>query len=447
MNNLRNIYFLGIGGIGMSALARYFHARDVKVSGYDLNESDLTRKLQQEGIRVFYQTDENRIDEKIDLVIYTPAIPEDHPELLKALKLRLPVKKRSEVLGELTRRKKTIAVGGTHGKTTISSIIAHLLKSNEIKVSAFVGGIMKNFNSNYLDEEGSEYMVVEADEFDRSFLQLHPEIAVVSSIDADHLDIYKEKYGLEQAFRLFIRNIKTGGRLVMKYGLPLQRPASIQTYTYGQNKEATYRFSHQKEKGEFLYSYSGLDMEIRDLSLKVPGWHNAENALAAAIAGQLCGLKDEEIKKGLESWSGVKRRFDIRIHNKNNIYIDDYAHHPNEIIACLEAVRKMFPGRKITGIFQPHLYSRTRDFMDEFAKSLELLDELYLLDIYPAREKPIEGVDSKKLFNKIKLEKKYLCKKEEMPERIRHKKPGLLLTIGAGDIDRLVEPLEKILKE
>lgn len=447
MNNLRNIYFLGIGGIGMSALARYFHARDVKVRGYDLTESDLTLQLQQEGIQVFYQSDENRIDEKIDLVIYTPAIPEDHPELLKALKLKLPVKKRSEVLGELTREKKTIAVGGTHGKTTISSIIAHLLKSNGIKVSAFVGGIMKNFNSNYLDEEGAEYMVVEADEFDRSFLQLHPEIAVVSSVDADHLDIYKEKYGLEQAFGLFIKNIKTGGALIMKYGLPLQRTTSIQTYTYGNNKEATYRFLHKEEKGEFLYSFSGLDMEIRNLSLRVPGWHNAENALAAAIAGQLCGLKDEEIKKGLESWKGVKRRFDIRVHNKNNIYIDDYAHHPNEIKACLQAVGKMFPGRKITGIFQPHLYSRTRDFMDEFAKSLELLDELYLLDIYPAREKPIEGVDSEKLFNKIKLEKKHLCKKEEMPERIRHKKPELLLTIGAGDIDRLVEPLEKILKE
>lgn len=448
LNQIRNIYMLGIGGIGMSGMARYFHHRGAHVSGYDLSRTPLTDKLQEEGICVFYNINPDRICKNIDLLIYTPAIPADNPELAKARKKGILLKKRSEVLGMITKGKFTIAVAGTHGKTTISSMIAHLLKSSGKKISAFIGGISKNYESNYIDDQEAEMVIVEADEFDRSFLQLNPDIAVVTSMDPDHLDIYQTPENLKATFFQFIKCINPNGSLIIHNELELPGYLPADCITYGLSQNAGFHAEAIRSQGSIsIFNIKGPDTNIENIHLKLPGNHNIENAVAAVTVAVKTGINQPEIGKGLNTYTGVKRRFDIRLHTKDHIYIDDYAHHPCEISSCINAVKKLFPEKPVTVVFQPHLYTRTRDFADGFAKSLALADKVYLLDIYPAREVPIEGISSKWLFEKIRLKNKELCSKNEVIEKIEKNKPELLLTLGAGDIDRLVEALENTLKD
>lgn len=439
---------LGIGGIGMSSLARYFHSRGVNVSGYDLTKTPLTQQLEKEGVRISYQINPERINKSIDLVIYSPAIPTDNPEIKKTIKNEIPLKKRSEILGLITKDKYTIAVAGTHGKTTISSMIAHILKSSGFKISAFIGGISKNYESNFIDDANANIMVVEADEFDRSFLQLNPDIAIVSSMDPDHLDIYENSESLKASFHQFIKRIKPDGCLIIKYGLDLPDDFAGRILLYGFNKTADfYADKIRYESHTSVFDIIGKDSVIKNIHLHYPGKHNIENAVAAVVAVMSTGPGEKEIINGLKTYEGVRRRFDIRVEKENCIYIDDYAHHPKEISSCISAIKNLYPEKKITVIFQPHLYSRTRDFADEFAESLALADMLYLLDIYPARELPVKGITSEWLFEKINLKNKKLCSKTDVIENIKENKPELLVTLGAGDIDRLVETIEKILKK
>lgn len=439
---------LGIGGIGMSSLARYFHSRGVNVSGYDLTKTPLTQQLEKEGVRISYQINPERINKSIDLVIYSPAIPTDNPEIKKTIKNEIPLKKRSEILGLITKDKYTIAVAGTHGKTTVSSMIAHILKSSGFKISAFIGGISKNYESNFIDDANANIMVVEADEFDRSFLQLNPDIAIVSSMDPDHLDIYENSESLKASFHQFIKRIKPDGCLIIKYGLDLPDDFAGRILLYGFNKTADfYADKIRYESHTSVFDIIGKDSVIKNIHLHYPGKHNIENAVAAVVAVMSTGPGEKEIINGLKTYEGVRRRFDIRVEKENCIYIDDYAHHPKEISSCISAIKNLYPEKKITVIFQPHLYSRTRDFADEFAESLALADMLYLLDIYPARELPVKGITSEWLFEKINLKNKKLCSKTDVIENIKENKPELLVTLGAGDIDRLVETIEKILKK
>lgn len=432
----------------MSSLARYFHSRGVNVSGYDLTKTPLTQQLEKEGVRISYQINPERINKSIDLVIYSPAIPTDNPEIKKTIKNEIPLKKRSEILGLITKDKYTIAVAGTHGKTTISSMIAHILKSSGFKISAFIGGISKNYESNFIDDANANIMVVEADEFDRSFLQLNPDIAIVSSMDPDHLDIYENSESLKASFHQFIKRIKPDGCLIIKYGLDLPDDFAGRILLYGFNKTADfYADKIRYESHTSVFDIIGKDSVIKNIHLHYPGKHNIENAVAAVVAVMSTGPGEKEIINGLKTYEGVRRRFDIRVEKENCIYIDDYAHHPKEISSCISAIKNLYPEKKITVIFQPHLYSRTRDFADEFAESLALADMLYLLDIYPARELPVKGITSEWLFEKINLKNKKLCSKTDVIENIKENKPELLVTLGAGDIDRLVETIEKILKK
>ncbi|MBU2651627.1 MAG: UDP-N-acetylmuramate--L-alanine ligase [Bacteroidetes bacterium] len=447
LSNLHMVYFLGIGGIGMSALARYFHQAGVKVAGYDRVKTDLTAELEKEGINIHYEDDPSTLPSAIDLVVITPAIPWNHNELNQLKNQGTPVLKRSEILGLLTQGKSTLAVAGTHGKTTVSSMLAHILHSSGIPISAFIGGIMKNYNSNVVLEENPSWYIVEADEYDRSFLTLNPEIAIITAMDADHLDIYGDHGRLREAFLEFSKKIPDGGYLVIneKAGqLPADHIHSI-TYGFSLNSQVQVE-SYRIEDHRFVFDASGPgDFKLHDVRLQTPGRFNIENALAAAYAAFLAGCSTMDITNALESYTGVKRRFDYRVRTQDTVYIDDYAHHPEELKACILAVKELYPGKKVTGIFQPHLFSRTRDFAGEFAASLELLDDVILLDIYPARELPIEGVDSGMILDKIKRIPGMICPKKDVPGVIAEKKPEVLLTLGAGDIDLLVEPLQQLL--
>ena len=436
-----NYYFLGIGGIGMSALARYFHQRGDRVSGYDRTETPLTRQLVAEGIPVHYQDNPALVPDGIDLVVYTPAVPTDTAEYQYLLEKGYPIKKRSQVLGEIARGKKCIAVAGTHGKTSTSSMIAHILSHTDAGCSAFLGGVSKNFNSNVLVNNDSEYVVVEADEYDRSFLRLHPNISIVNSIDADHLDIYGDRQHLVAGFNDFAA--LTEGKVIVKEGLAIHTDRGIR---FGFGDSCDYRAEILKsEKGVTGFVIHGEGQKT-EVTLPMAGNHNVLNATAAFIAARQVGLEPEAIAEALASFKGVKRRFDIRVNNEKHCYIDDYAHHPEEIRSCLTAVKASFPEKRLTLVFQPHLFSRTRDFMDEFASVLALADELILLDIYPARELPIEGITSKALLDKVQMSDKNICQKSELINLIDSEKPELLVTMGAGDIDRFVEPLEKMIK-
>jgi UDP-N-acetylmuramate--alanine ligase len=448
LSNLHSIYFLGIGGIGMSALARYFHLKGAKVSGYDKTQTTLTNKLQAEGIAIHFNDDITKIPADVDLVIYTPAVPIDLNEYQYLLKSGIILKKRAEILGELTRGKKTIAVAGTHGKTTVSALIAHLLTHSGIGCNAFMGGISKNYHTNLLTSATSEWMVVEADEYDRSFLQLHPDIGIITSADADHLDIYGNLESLRTTFEQYASNIKSNGVLILKKGVELNLKGlynksilhyskSIPTDFYAENM----RFENEK----YVFDFKTPDKKIHGVISGLPGEINVENAVAAMTAALLAGVSDEALKSGLATFTGMERRFDEQVKTDKVIYIDDYAHHPEEIKATVSSVRKMYPGKKITGIFQPHLFTRTRDFADEFARSLELLDEIILLPIYPAREKPIEGVNSEMLLDRIQKEEKEICSKEEVISRLALKNFDVLMTLGAGDIDQLVNPIKNYL--
>lgn len=462
-----NYYFLGIGGIGMSAIARFLHQRGDNVSGYDRTPSPLTRQLEQEGIPVHYDDDPSLIPSHIDLVIYTPAVPTDTAEYQHLLALGLPIKKRSQVLGELTRGKRCIAVAGTHGKTSTSTLIAHLLSQTELGCSAFLGGISKNFGSNLLVNNDSEYVVVEADEYDRSFLQLHPYCAVITATDDDHLDIYGTHENLLQAFHQFAAQVDPEGTLILKQGLTLQphhhhddgeeehhdhevhiEGVAAQTHSYtAHGIEADYYpWNVRNYNGNIYFDLRTPKGVIYDIELPNTALYNVENAVAAAAVAMTLGLNEYELRHGFKTYAGVNRRFDYRIKTPDLVYIDDYAHHPQEIAACLESIRYLYPGKRVVGIFQPHLYTRTRDFADQFAQVLSTLDELIMLPIYPARERPILGVTSSMVLRKIDSMSKYLCTPDQVLELVPALCPDVVVTMGAGDIDRLVPRLEETLK-
>ena len=437
-----SIYFLGIGGIGMSALARYFHSLGYAIAGYDLTPSPLTKQLENEGMAIHYEDNPNLLPALIEIVIYTPAIPSTSKELAEIKRRGLPMMKRAQALGEISKGKYTIAVAGTHGKTTTTAMTAHILCECGKDTTAFIGGIANNFDSNlHLGKTAESLLVAEADEFDRSFLQLHPNISIVNSIDADHLDIYGDKEHLIKSFNDFVA--LTEDAVIYREGLP------INDCKHG----ICFGFSHDcnfyadeivSSEGTTSFTIHG-NGETTRITIAMAGLHNVMNATAAYIAARQIGIEGVDIAKALASFKGVRRRFDIRINSKKHCYIDDYAHHPEEIKSCLSAIRASFPKRKITLVFQPHLFTRTRDFMEEFANTLAMADELILLDIYPARELPIEGITSQALLEKVNLQAKTVCPKEDLMALIESKRPELLVTMGAGNIDRFVEPLEKMI--
>jgi len=445
LETLKHIYFLGIGGIGMSALARFFASKNVKISGYDRTRTLLCEELENEGMNIHYVEDVNLIPKNIDLVVYTPAIPKDNLEFVHLQKTETSILKRSEMLGLITQNMIGVCIAGTHGKTTISTLIAHLLTQSEVKCNAFLGGIAKNYNSNLILSKTSQTAVIEADEFDRSFLKLHPKIAAISSIDADHLDIYGTKDAMKQSFSDFANLVPDNGFLFQKYGTPNFGKVH-KTYHLNDSNADYYTSNLRVEKGVYHFDFHAPNFIWKNLEMIYPGLHNVENAVISIAVAHLLGASEIEICEGLKTFQGIKRRFDVHIKTENLVYIDDYAHHPEEIKACIESVRNLFPNRKITGIFQPHLYSRTRDFADDFAKSLSLLDTLILLGIYAAREKPIEGITSEILLEKCMCPNKILTTKSNLLEALKTQPLDIVLTIGAGDIDQVVEPIIKMLK-
>lgn len=467
-----NYYFLGIGGIGMSALARFFKQRGDNVSGYDRTQSPLTEELEKEGIGVHYCDDPTHIPDDIDLVIYTPAIPQDLQEFVVLQERGVKMEKRSKVLGELTRGKRCIAVAGSHGKTTTSTLIAHLLSHTGIGCTAFLGGISKNFGSNLHVDNKSEYVVVEADEYDRSFLQLYPHYAVITATDPDHLDIYGTHEAMLEAYVQFANQSDADGKLFLKQGVFTTSDGEL----YGHHHDDDEHDEHSHEGFDFIkrpyavYTAHGVDADyyainvrayngniffdmrtpegvLYDLELDGTALFNVENAVAASAVALSCGVDQYQLRSGLKSFAGVRRRFDYRIKEKNLVYIDDYAHHPQEIASTIESVRFLYPGKRVVGIFQPHLYSRTRDFADEFASVLQSLDEIIMMPIYPAREKPILGVTSSMVLRKMDSMSKYLCTADQVLELVPALCPDIVLSLGAGDIDRLVPRLEETLRE
>ena len=445
---MKNVYFIGIGGIGMSAIARYYNVKGYAVSGYDKTPSPLTHALEDEGIGVHYTDDISFIpeDKEETLVVYTPAIPKDMGELVYVQENGYRVIKRSRMLGEIATGQRCMAVAGTHGKTTTSTLVSHLFTDSGEGCSAFLGGISKNYDSNLLTHSNN-VIVAEADEFDRSFLQLFPEIAVITSMDADHLDIYGDEAHIVEAFKAFASQVS--GTVIVKHGLditPKDTKAKIYTYAYD-NPEADF-YAEPMENGRFNLHYPGGVIE--DCVVGIPGWVNIENGVGASAIGLTYGLDPQKIRKALASFSGVKRRFDMQVNLDGLVYIDDYAHHPNEIAAAISSIKGRYPEYRYTAIFQPHLYTRTRDFADEFAEALSLADRVILLDIYPAREEPIPGVTSEIIFKGITAPEKILMKKEELLEYLQGQSlegRELFITLGAGDIDRLVGPIGKLLTE
>jgi UDP-N-acetylmuramate--alanine ligase len=448
IEHIRHIFFLGIGGIGMSALARYFMSKGVTISGYDKTPSDITKELTSEGADIHYSDDPARIPGNIDLVIYTPAIPQDLKEFRELSSSGLPMIKRSRAVGMITQGKSTVSVAGTHGKTSISSLIAHILMTAGYPVTALIGGISRNYGSNFITSGKEDIMVVEADEYDRSFLELEPDIAVITAMDPDHLDIYGTSDEMEISFAEFAARIKRDGTLVIRHDLQVPFREHIHRIGYNVDNLSDYfAYNLRTGKGFQLFDVFRPGEPARDLRIEVPGRHNVENATAAFAVCQSLGLNAEQISRGIASFAGVKRRFDVRIRKEGLVYIDDYAHHPRELEAFITAVRELYPGARITGLFQPHLYTRTRDFAEGFAASLDLLDEAWLLDIYPARELPIPGVDSGIILDKMRNPEKKLLSREEVLINLAERRPEVFLTIGAGDIDLLVVPIEKTLLE
>lgn len=454
LEKIHSVYFIGIGGIGMSALARWFKHNGKRVSGYDRTPTELTNRLVQEGIEIHFTDDINLIDAEVkdspesSLIIYTPAIPKDHSELNWLKDNGFEVLKRSQVLGIITQNMRSVAVAGTHGKTTTSSMVVHLLKASGFDVAGFLGGISANYDTNMILNDSSEAIaVIEADEFDRSFLTLHPEWAVVTAADADHLDIYGHKDALKDSFRDFIKKIKKEGKLFVKNELATEliSDEGLNYEGYALADASITAENIRFEDASFIFDYKNGEKIIEGIRLNVPGYHNVENMLAAISVSRHLGANEDSIKQAVESYRGVKRRFEFIIKRDDLIFVDDYAHHPVEITALLRSVRDLFAGKKITAVFQPHLFSRTRDFATEFSESLSLADEVILLDIYPARELPMEGVNSEMLMEGISCEKKMISSKEGLIENIKAWQPEVLLTIGAGDIDKLVQPIKSAL--
>lgn len=446
LEDIKKVYLIGVGGIGMSGLARYFHSRGCQVAGYDRTSTPLTQALEREGIAISYTDKTSTIPEIYKLksnsvlIIYTPAIPKNSSIYNYFIDAGFTLYKRSQVLGILSTGMFTIAVAGTHGKTTTSSLIAHLLISGGNKCSAFLGGITSNYNTNLIIGENN-VMVVEADEYDRSFLTLHPDIAVITSMDADHLDIYGDKNHLTESFRLFASQVNKDGKVFLRKGLD----PGIKASSYSIEEEADAKgVNIRVEDGVFKFDFINQDSSLQNLEIGLPGQHNIENAVAAIQVALAMQISKEDIRKALASFKGVKRRFEYVVRNEDYVFIDDYAHHPEELRACFRAVRTLYPDKKLTAVFQPHLYSRTRDFIDGFAEVLSTVDELILLEIYPARELPLEGVNSQLLLDKITNENKIILTKDETLQFVENRKPELLVTVGAGDIDTLVEPIKHI---
>ncbi|MEQ8474521.1 MAG: UDP-N-acetylmuramate--L-alanine ligase [Marinoscillum sp.] len=449
LEDIHNVYFIGIGGIGMSAIARWFNQRGAKVGGYDRTETNLTTKLSLEGMWVHFEDSRKDIPAHFHnpantLVVYTPAVPSSHGELKYFQSKQFEVKKRSEVLGMISKDHYTIAVGGTHGKTTTSSMIAHLLKHSEKGCSAFVGGIMTNYESNLIVGNEDAPVVVEADEFDRSFHKLSPNYTIVTSVDPDHLDIYGTEEELQKAFGQFLQLSGEDGKTLIHYKASEKVNMHLEHlyYTYGIDGGDIRAHALRAVNGIFIFNYQGT-RTIKDVNLLVPGFHNVENALAAITVAVDMGMSSESIKQAMASYRGVKRRFEYIIKSEKMIFIDDYAHHPEEIRAFLRSVKALFPRKKVTAIFQPHLYSRTNDFKAGFADSLSLADELILLEIYPAREEPIPGVTSEIIFSKVFIPQRHLIEKKNLMEVMKERDVEVLVTIGAGDIDKEVPKLKE----
>lgn len=447
--NIRHIYFLGIGGIGMSALAKYFHSRGIKISGYDKTPSEITDEMIAAGMSIHFEDNVELVPANIDFVVLTPAIPADHKEWNHLRQRNVPIKKRAEVLGMISRDAVCLAVSGTHGKTTTTTMLAHLLRSSGVNCTAFLGGIAANYMTNYIAGD-PKLVVVEADEYDRSFLQLDPMGAIMTSIDADHLDIYGDHSQVKESYKAFADKVKKDGTLVLKAGidpgLNENYRARVRIRNYGINESLNSARNIRVENGAFVFDYEGERESISGLQLSVPGRHNVENATAAITLALEFGATAEGVKKGVGDFRGVHRRFEFALKTSNHVVIDDYAHHPEELKAAISAAKELYAGKKITGVFQPHLFSRTRDFADQFARSLELLDTVILLEIYPAREQPIAGVTSSMLFEKIRVNEKFLCTKEELVSLLEKQNPEITLMMGAGDIDRLVKPVANALK-
>jgi UDP-N-acetylmuramate--alanine ligase len=440
--NAHNVYFLGIGGIGMSALARYFHTNGKNVAGYDRTVSDITTDLSGLGIDIHFEDTITAIppaflNSSNTLVVYTPAIPKSHQELQYFRSKGFQVLKRSEVLGEIAGQGTCLAVAGTHGKTTTTSILGHLLYDCDVPVTAFFGGISENYNTNFISK-GTEVTVVEADEFDRSFLTLNPDMACITSMDADHLDIYGDAEALENTFRKFSKQVKANGTFFVKNGLPLKG------ITYGLEDDSDFRAENIRiADGRYIFDFRTPDKTYKNFEFNLPGRHNLSNAIIALAMAATYGCPHQQLAKGLASYKGVRRRFTYHIKTEDLVLIDDYAHHPQEIEAVYQALREMYPEKKLLAIFQPHLYSRTRDFVEGFAESLSKFDAIILLDIYPARELPIEGVSSAWLLQKIKNTNKQLLKKTELLDAIKQSDATVILTIGAGDIGEEVKTIKK----
>lgn len=444
LNHIHNIYFIGIGGIGMSAIARFFKSQNKNVAGYDKTQTEITDSLEALGISVHFKdemasVENSYLNKEYTLIVYTPAIPKDHKQLNYFKSNGFKILKRSEILGIITENTFCLAVAGTHGKTTTTSILGHLLKSCDVELTAFLGGISENYNSNLI-LNGSEVSVVEADEFDRSFLTLSPDMAAITSMDADHLDIYGDASQLVESFKDFTKKLKANGKLFVKNGLP------IKGITYGIEDDADYSIQHIKiENGTYVFDVKTPNTTLKNIEFNLPGRHNLSNALVALAMSVEYGLPTNQLAKALASYKGVKRRFSYHIKTDGLVFIDDYAHHPEEINAVHQAVREMYPEKKVLAVFQPHLFSRTQDFATEFAKSLSQFDQIMLLDIYPARELPIEGVTSGWLLSLIENENKELVSKVDLISKIKQSDADVILTIGAGDIGAEVSKIKQAL--
>lgn len=446
---MKNVYFIGIGGIGMSALARYYKFKGFNVAGYDRTPSELTGQLEAEGISVHYEDRPDLIPSDVNetLVVYTPAIPADLGELVKAREGGYALLKRSRTLGEITRGQRCLAVAGTHGKTTTSTLTAHILTACGEGCSAFLGGISRNYGTNLLMSK-TNTVVAEADEFDRSFLQLYPEIAVITAVDPDHLDIYGDYAHVVEAFKAFASQVS--GTLIAKLGTPIVQAdtkARLLSYHYTDSSADFYAGNpHPDQCGYFHYDLHYPGGVIEDVRVGAPGWVNAENSVAAAAIALSYGIEPAAVKAAIGTFEGVKRRLEVHVNSPRLSYIDDYAHHPAELASAISSMRDIFPGRKLTAIFQPHLYTRTRDFAPEFAQALSKVDKLILLDIYPAREEPIPGVTSEIIFKDVTAPEKVLLKKEELMDYLAKEPLDVLVSFGAGNIDRFIEPITELLK-
>jgi len=446
-NQIHTVYFIGIGGIGMSAIARFFNSQGKRVMGYDKTETALTKTLKDEGIEIHYSDTGksvlNRLNKAETLVVYTPAIPASHGEYNALKDSGFNIIKRAKALGIISEEKETYAVAGTHGKTTTSSILAHVLYETEQSCNAFIGGITTNYKSNCLINESSQKVVVEADEFDRSFLELSPDYTIITSMDADHLDIYGEADELKKSFIEFIEKTNAFGIILAHANLDLNLyTGKTQVLTYGFNDSANWKGQNLRYiDGQLFFDINNKGEIYEDVQFGLPGKHNAENALA--VFGLLIeiGVIEDEIRNSFKTYLGVKRRFEYHIRRDDLVIIDDYAHHPQELTAFLNSVKEIYPTKKITAIFQPHLFSRTKDFMDEFATALELADNLYLLDIYPARELPMEGITSEVLLAKVNLNKKQMSTKSTIVEDLNKSEHEIIVIVGAGDIDRCINPI------